>query len=92
MQASNLTQQPWLVHAASVKTAPVVDPVLAWPGLCCVVLCRGVCLQTELLDPELNALEYMMREYKDIPLEKMRSVVRSHQQPTAGVLPRLGSF
>lgn len=31
--------------------------------------------QTELLDPELNALEYMMREYKDIPLEKMRSVV-----------------
>lgn len=31
--------------------------------------------QTELLDPEMNALEYMMREYKDIPLEKMRSVV-----------------
>lgn len=32
-------------------------------------------LQAELLDPELNALEYMMKEYKDIPLEKMRSVV-----------------
>jgi len=32
-------------------------------------------LQTELLDPEMNALEYMMKEYKDIPLEKMRSVV-----------------
>jgi hypothetical protein len=39
--------------------------------LCCAVLC----LQTELLDPDLNALEYMMKEYKDIPLEKMRSVV-----------------
>jgi hypothetical protein len=23
----------------------------------------------------MNALEYMMKEYKDIPLEKMRSVV-----------------
>jgi hypothetical protein len=35
-----------------------------------------VCLlQTELLDPDMNALEYMMKEYKDIPLEKMRSVV-----------------
>jgi hypothetical protein len=34
-------------------------------------------LQTELLDPEMNALEYMMKEYKDIPLEKMRSVVSS---------------
>jgi hypothetical protein len=33
-------------------------------------------LQTELLDPDMNALEYMMKEYKDIPLEKMRSVVR----------------
>eukprot|EP00879_Flechtneria_rotunda_P017597 GHRR01018447.1.p1 GENE.GHRR01018447.1~~GHRR01018447.1.p1 ORF type:complete len:384 (+),score=108.93 GHRR01018447.1:112-1263(+) len=30
---------------------------------------------TELLDPDMNALEYMMKEYKDIPLEKMRSVV-----------------
>lgn len=30
---------------------------------------------TELLDPELNPLEYMMREYKDVPLEKMRSVI-----------------
>jgi len=30
---------------------------------------------TELLDPEVNPLEYMMREYKDIPVEKMRSVV-----------------
>eukprot|EP00775_Hariotina_reticulata_P008963 gene8963-9138_t len=30
---------------------------------------------TELLDPDLNPLEYMMKEYKDIPLEKMRSVV-----------------
>eukprot|EP00201_Polytomella_parva_P020745 CAMPEP_0175039446 /NCGR_PEP_ID=MMETSP0052_2-20121109/586_1 /TAXON_ID=51329 ORGANISM="Polytomella parva, Strain SAG 63-3" /NCGR_SAMPLE_ID=MMETSP0052_2 /ASSEMBLY_ACC=CAM_ASM_000194 /LENGTH=607 /DNA_ID=CAMNT_0016301295 /DNA_START=188 /DNA_END=2011 /DNA_ORIENTATION=+ len=30
---------------------------------------------TELLDPELNPLEYMMREYKDIPIEKMRSAV-----------------
>jgi hypothetical protein len=30
---------------------------------------------TELLDPELSPLEYMMREYKDIPIEKMRSVV-----------------
>jgi hypothetical protein len=40
-----------------------------------ITLCFACCLQTELLDPELNALEYMMKEYKDIPLEKMRSVV-----------------
>jgi hypothetical protein len=38
-------------------------------------LCCSSLLQTELLDPELNALEYMMKEYTDIPLEKMRSVV-----------------
>eukprot|EP00877_Chromochloris_zofingiensis_P003806 jgi/Chrzof1/13426/Cz07g32170.t1 len=30
---------------------------------------------TELLDPELTPLEYMMREYIDIPIDKMRSVV-----------------
>lgn len=30
---------------------------------------------TELLDPELSPLQYMMREYKDISEEKMRSVV-----------------
>lgn len=27
----------------------------------------------------MNALEYMMKEYKDIPLEKMRSVVSAEQ-------------
>jgi hypothetical protein len=60
-----------LGHAVSqwCKPSPASrcpKPVL----LCC-------CLQTELLDPEMNALEYMMKEYKDIPLEKMRSVVSS---------------
>jgi len=30
---------------------------------------------TELLEPELTPLEYMMREFKDVPIEKMRSVV-----------------
>jgi ATP-binding cassette subfamily F protein 2 len=30
---------------------------------------------TELLDGEVNPLEYMMKEYKDIPVEKMRTMV-----------------
>lgn len=41
----------------------------------CITSAPFLILQTELLDPDLNALEYMMKEYKDIPLEKMRSVV-----------------
>lgn len=40
-----------------------------------IVCAACTLLQTELLDPELNALEYMTKEYTDIPLEKMRSVV-----------------
>jgi ATP-binding cassette subfamily F protein 2 len=39
---------------------------------------------TELLDPELSPLEYMMREYKDIPIEKMRSVVSGGPRKGAG--------
>ena len=34
-------------------------------------------MQTELLDPELTPLEYMMKEFKDLSLQKMRSVVRA---------------
>lgn len=58
--------------------------------------CWCFSLQTELLDPELTALEYMMREYKDIPLEKMRSVVSSKRLQSASYvhifrIPTLGA-